>query len=245
VVASSTSLLEQAAQFMHVLSEWEQNLPTLSWNHLTAEARQGHVALFSVDMVNGFCHEGALASPRIKDIIPEVVAAFEGAYIAGVRNFVLAQDCHPPDAVEFANFPPHCQIQTSEAETIPELARLPFAHHFTLISKNSLNAFYGTKLGSWLEAHRNLNTAVIVGNCTDLCVYQMAMHLKLDANAHNRKTRVIVIKNAVQTYDVPLDVAQQAGALPHNGDILHLMFLYHMSLNGIEVVQEMMAPEQI
>jgi nicotinamidase-related amidase len=224
-------------QFLAALVEWERTLASIAWHDLAAEAVPGRVALFSVDMVNGFCHAGTLASPRIEAIIPEVVAAFQGAYSLGVRNFVLAQDCHTPDAVEFAAFPPHCQAGTREAENIPELAGLPFADLYTTIEKNSLDAFYGTKLTTWMETHADLSTAVIVGNCTDLCVYQLAMHLKLDANAHNRALRVIVPANAVQTYDMPIDIAREIGALPHDGDVLHLLFLYHMRLNGIEIVR--------
>jgi hypothetical protein len=53
--------------------------------------------------------------------------------------------------------------------------------------------------------------------------------------------RIIVPENAVQTYDIPVAVAREIGALPHNGDVLHLLFLYHMRLNGIEVVREIKA----
>ncbi len=66
----------------------------------------------------------------------------------------------------------------------------------------------------------------------------MAMHLKLYANAYNLKMRVIVPENAVQTYDMPVAESCEIGALPHSGDVLHLLFLYHMRLNGIEVVRE-------
>lgn len=240
-MATSTlpaNFIEQATHFLDALVAWEQQLPTIAWSDLRAEAEQGRVALFSVDMINGFCHEGVLSSPRVKNIIPAVVAAFEGAYAVGVRDFLLAQDCHTPDAVEFADFPPHCQAGTSEAATIPELARLPFANHYTVVAKNSLNAFHDTNLGAWLEAHRNLSAAVIVGDCTDLCVHQMALHLKLYANAHNLKMRIIVPENAVQTYDMPIETANAIGALPHDADTLHLLFLYHMRLNGVEVVRE-------
>lgn len=234
----SEHFLTQATQFLQELVAWERDLPSLSWDDFVVEAQQGKVALFSVDMINGFCHEGTLASPRIQGVIPAVVAAFKGAHALGVRNFVLAQDCHSPDAVEFADFPPHCQIGTGEAATIPELAELPFSNLYTVVAKNSLSAFHGTHLGQWLEEHRDLSVAVVVGDCTDLCVHQMAMHLKLHANAYNRNLRVIVPENAVQTYDTPIETAKQIGALPHDGDFLHLTFLYHMRLNGIEIVRE-------
>ncbi|HEY7418293.1 MAG TPA: isochorismatase family protein, partial [Ktedonobacteraceae bacterium] len=140
-------------------------------------------------------------------------------------------------AAEFAAYPPHCQEGTGEARTIPELAALPFAHLFEIVSKNSLSAFIHTDLESRLDAHRDLHTAVVVGNCTDLCVYSMAMHLRLYANAHDLNMRIIVPENAVQTYDMPIATAREVGAMPHNGNILHLLFLYHMRLNGIEVVR--------
>lgn len=233
-----TNLIEHSHEFLSALMKWERDLPRIAWNDLHEDAQQGRVALFSVDMINGFCHQGALSSPRVKSIIPAVAAAFEGAYAVGVRDFVLAQDCHTPDAVEFADFPPHCQVGTGEADTVPELANLPFANLYTIFPKNSLSAFYGTGLGDWLDAHRNLRAAVIVGNCTDLCVHQMALHLKLHANAYNLEMRVIVPGNAVQTYDMPVETANAIGALPHDADFLHLVFLYHMRLNGVEVVRE-------
>jgi nicotinamidase-related amidase len=240
-MATSTipsNFVERSKDFLSALVTWERDLPTLAWSDLHAEAQQGRVALISVDMINGFCHEGVLSSPRVKGIIPAVVAAFEGAYSVGVHEFVLAQDCHTPDSVEFADFPPHCQVGTSEAETIPELAHLPFASLYQIVSKNSLNAFHGTDLGEWLETHRHFSAVVIVGDCTDLCVHQMAMHLRLYANAHNLKMRVIVPENAVQTYDMPVETANAIDALPHDGDFMHLVFLYHMRLNGVEVVRE-------
>jgi nicotinamidase-related amidase len=242
-MATSTipsNFVEQSKEFLSALVTWERDLPTVAWSDLHVEAQQRRVALISVDMINGFCHEGALSSPRVRDIIPAVVAAFKGAYSIGVREFVLAQDCHTPDAVEFADFPPHCQAGTSEANTIPELANLPFANLYQVVSKNSLNAFYGTDLGEWLEAHRNFSAVVIVGDCTDLCVHQTALHMKLYANAYNLKMRVIVPENAVQTYNMSVETANAIGALPHDGDFMHLVFLYHMRLNGVEVVREIM-----
>ncbi|HTI14938.1 MAG TPA: isochorismatase family cysteine hydrolase [Dictyobacter sp.] len=232
------NFLANATVFLRELVQWEQQLPAESWQSLASQAQQGQVALLSVDMINGFCHEGALASPRIEAVIPAVVTAFERAYAIGVRDFLLAQDSHTPQSVEFADFSPHCQAGTSEAENIPELASLPFAHLYKIFPKNSLNAFHGTELPKWLEERRDVRTVVIVGDCTDLCVYHAAMHFKLYANAHDLPLRVIVPANAVQTFDTPVATAKELGILPHDGDVTHLFFLYHMCLNGIDVVSE-------
>ena len=234
-----TSILEQGTAFLQALVTWEQQLPSIAWRELQEDIAAERVALFSVDMIKGFCTEGPLSSPRVQGIVPAVVATLENGHAAGVRDFILAQDAHAPDALEFESYPPHCIEGTSEAETIPELAQLPFADLFTVVPKNSLNPFHGTELLAWQDIHRDLSVAIVVGNCTDLCVHEMAMHLKLYANAHNRKMRVIVPANAVQTFDTPLETAQQRGILPHSGDVLHLLSLYHMRLNGIEVVREL------
>lgn len=233
----TTAFLAQAMQFLQVLATWKDTLPVLAWRDIGTEVTHGQVALLCVDMINGFCHQGALASPRVQAIIPAVSAVFRGAYEAGVRHFILPQDCHTPDAVEFASFPPHCQRGTSEAETIPELQALPFAHLYTVLPKNSLSSFYGTSLSHWLAAHPELTTIIVVGNCTDLCVHQLALPLKLQANALDRPLRVLVPENAVQTYDTSIETAHAANILPHNGNVMHLLFLYHMQLNGVEVVR--------
>jgi nicotinamidase-related amidase len=82
-----------------------------------------------------------------------------------------------------------------------------------------------------------VDTFIVVGDCTDICVYQLAMHLLTWANARDLEWRVIVPEDCVQTYDLPLETANQVGAKPHPGDLLHQVFLYHMALNGIEIVR--------
>ena len=47
----------------------------------------------------------------------------------------------------------------------------------------------------------------------------------------------IVPANCSQTFDTPLALARQIGAVPHDGDLLHLIFLYSMQMNGIEAVR--------
>ncbi|MGH2618429.1 MAG: cysteine hydrolase family protein [Thermomicrobiales bacterium] len=198
------------------------------------------MGVFSTDMVVGFCDRGNLASERVDALTEPVVDLFRRAHELGVRHFVLAQDTHDPQTPEFEAWPIHCVRGTEEAETIPELKALPFADLFTVIEKNSLHPAHETEFDAWLDAHPELRTAIVVGNCTDLCVYQAAMHLRLRHNARNVPgMTVIVPANAVDTYDLPAEVARAAGAMPHHGDFLHQVFLYHMALNGIDVVREL------
>jgi hypothetical protein len=64
------------------------------------------------------------------------------------------------------------------------------------------------------------------------------MHLRHRANAHGlQDARVIVPIEGVETFDMPVEVALEAGAMPHDGDLLHLIFLYSMAQNGVEIVE--------
>jgi hypothetical protein len=64
------------------------------------------------------------------------------------------------------------------------------------------------------------------------------MHLRLRANALNlTAVRVIVPAEAVDTYDIPEQDPPPSGAKIHSGDFFHQVFLYHLALNGVEVVR--------
>lgn len=223
-------------EFFDWLTTWEQNLPVKSINELQRDPKK--IAVICVDMVVGFCHKGPLASPEVKSIIPDVVSVFQKAHAAGVEHFLLVQDAHHKEAVEFSAYPPHCQKGSEEAETIPEIKQLPFAEKFTLIEKNSLSPAYNTEFDTYFKKHPEIDTFIIVGDCTDLCIYSMAMHLRLCANAANLQRNVVVPAKAVGTYDMSVATAKQLGAFPHPEKILHPLFLYHMALNAVEVYKE-------
>lgn len=198
----------------------------------------GSTAIFSADMINGFLHEGPLASERVLALAAPVISLFEDAWAHGIREFVLLQDRHDPTTPEFRTYPPHCVAGTPESDTIPELMKLPFHDSFTIIAKNSLNPAVETVFDAWLDDHPQIVNAIVVGDCTDLCTYQLAMHLRMRANALNLQTfDVIVPANAVDTFDIPVagtDVGQA-----HPGGFFHNVFLYHMMSNGIRIVRSL------
>lgn len=231
--------LSENQAFFDYLANWLNSLssPTLQEVLQTPQA----CAIVSVDVINGFCYEGALSSPRVKEIVQPIRALFEASWQLGLRNIVLTQDTHEADSVEFGQFPPHCIRGSKESETVPEFTSLPFFDQISVFEKNSIHSGLNTGLQAWVEVHPEVETYITVGDCTDLCTYQLAMHLRLDANARQLKRRVIVPVDCVQTYDMPVDLAQQVGAVPHPGDLLHDIFLYHMHLNGIEIVQKLEA----
>jgi nicotinamidase-related amidase len=194
-------------------------------------------AIFSADIINGFLREGALSSKRIDGITGPVLELVQRAWKYGIRSFVFLQDTHPADSPEFEAYPAHAVAGTAESEMIPELAELSFATHFTVIQKNSLHPAIDTEFDAWLDAHPNLRTAIVIGDCTDLCVTALAMHLRLRANARGvQGFQVIVPIDCVDTFDIPDDPHLPPG-VAHPGDFFHAVWLYHLASNNIRVVR--------
>ncbi len=231
-------LLTGSRPFLGWLVDWYNSRPAIRLSEVISEAGGAdRVALMAVDVTHGFCCAGPLCSDRVGRLVQPISELFTRAYHLGIRHFVLPQDTHSVDAVEFASFPAHCVSGTEESETVPELRNLPFSAMFRVIKKDSISSAIDTELDAWWSAHAQLDTFLVVGDCTDFCVYQLAMHLRLRANAFNlRHVRVVVPINGVETFDIPVGAAEDIGAMPHPGDLLHLVFLYHMSLNGVNVV---------
>lgn len=229
-----SKLVTQATPFLTYLEQWYQSLPAGDLAAIIGQQPE-RVALFAIDMINGFCKAGPLAGPRVGALAEPVAALFTRAYGLGVRNLVLTQDTHSPDTPEFAAYPPHCIAGSTESQTVVELTELPFAEQFTTIAKNSLSSHLGTNLGAWLAERPQIDTFIIIGDCTDLCVYSIAMHLRLEANALNLQRRVVVPAAAVATFDTPVALARELGIMAHDGDLHHILFLHHMAQNGVEV----------
>jgi nicotinamidase-related amidase len=235
---SGQAMIAGSAPFLAWLADWYDHLPTVTLGEVIRDPAR--TALVSVDVINGFCYEGPLSSPRVANIVAPIASLIQASHDAGVRRFVLIQESHEPDAPEFDQFGPHCVRGTHEAATVDAFLELPFADAFVVMGKNSISASLGTGFPTWLDApeQQEVDTFLVVGDCTDLCAYQGAMFLKLRANAADHPVRVVIPEDCVQTYDLPVDVAQQIGAMPHGGDLHHLFFLYHLALNGCEVVRQ-------
>ena len=110
-----------------------------------------------------------------------------------------------------------------------------------IFEKNSINSGVNPGVNAWLSSHPEVDTFIVVGDCTDLCIYHLAMYLKADGNEKQSDRRVIVPANCVDTYDTPVKTARDLGAFPHDADLIHKLFLNHMALNGVEVYKRISA----
>jgi nicotinamidase-related amidase len=230
-----SELVAGAIPYLHFLESWLQSLQP-------AICEPQRTAVLVVDMVEGFCEHGALASSRVQRLEQPVAVLLETYGRAGGNRVWLLEDAHAEASREFRSFPPHCLIGSTEARTVAQLRALetPAWRHF---AKQTLNRLAEPEVRSALDAALRSGTLdfVIVGNCTDLCIYQVAMALQLLLNrteyASYTQARVLVASGAVDTYDLPPEAAA-GGAQPHPADLLHAVFLHHMELNGVIVARE-------
>lgn len=234
----SECLVENSREYLEYLEKWLEALPVKKSEEILEKPFE--YAIISVDVIKGFCSQGPLASPRVTKIIQPIVELMRSCWQKGLRNILLIQDTHEPDALEFSAFPPHCIRGSVEAETVDEIRGLPFFDQILSLPKNSIASGLNTGLNEWLAAHPEVTTFIVVGDCTDLCTYQLAMHLRLDANARQLQRQVIIPVNCVDTYDLPVSIAEKIGGIPHPAQLLHAVFLHHMALNGIEVAAGIM-----
>jgi len=171
-----------------------------------------------VDVLNGFCREGNLASPRCAAAIPRIREIVEERQQAGDQLIFLA-DTHDPDDKEFEIFPVHCVRGTNEAEVVDELR--PFLRSAVLIRKRRYSGFFETDLERVLR-QASPEEVTVVGVCTDICV----MHTVADLR--NRDYRVTVPATGVETFDAP----------GHPGDEVQRFALAHLrGVLGARVVE--------
>jgi len=207
---------------MHVLGQiFDQldSLPSLDISGLDPEK----TALMVVDMINGFTREGALKSKYAERLIPEISRLMKLCREKGIPVLAFA-DTHTPASPEFDSYPAHCLAGSSESEVVDELKA---AADFTLIPKNSTNGFIEPKFQEWLLKNPGIDCFIVVGVCTDICVQQFATTLKTWFNMENRKSRIIVPMNAVDTFSLGT----------HDRNLMNCMALYDMLGNGVEVVE--------
>jgi len=230
------SLADKSTEFLNYLENWLDSRPSVALDEVISEPAES--AIISVDVINAFLYEGPLSSLRVAPIGESISKLMKESWDLGLRDILLVQDHHSDETQEFSEFGEHAVGGTDQAEAIDLIKELPFYDQVTTIYKDSIHPALNNGFDAWVDQRKLLNTFIAVGDVTDLCVYQLATYLKLLANAYHQERRVIVPANCVQTWHLSVEDAEDLPAMPHHGDLLHATFLYHMAVNGIEVVKE-------
>ena len=207
----------------NILKEFEvlqKNLNDLPIENLS-DYDLSKTALFIVDINNGFAKEGAFSSPRVEKII-NPIADFGKALSSKINTIVAFTDTHDKNSVELKSYPSHCLRGDKESQVVQELLSI---ENMNILEKNSTNGFFVLDM----EKYKNLDNFIVVGCCTDICVYQFVLTLKTYFNQNNLDKNIIVPISLVETYDID-EI--------HSGDMLNTIFLNSMIQNGINVVKE-------
>ena len=156
----------------NLLSELESlksnldNLPIMNLSDLNLN----NTDLFIVDINNGFAKGGALYSPRIENLINPIVN-FTKSVSNDIKSIIAFTDYHTNKSTELLNYPTHCIENTIECEIVDELK---FIENIKIVKKNSTNGFFALDDLSF----NNTDNIIIIGDCTDICIYQLAITLK-------------------------------------------------------------------
>lgn len=188
-----------------------------------ADLEKDKTVIVVVDMVNGFVYEGLLSSPRIAGIINSITELIRRA--EGCRK-IFFLDQHEENSPELKTYGRHAVRGSSEDELIPEMLPLSEGANASVIHKNSTNGFHAPGFKAWLKENEDSVENYIVTGCeADICVAHFATTLKTYFNENNLDRRIIVPIDAVETYDYGT----------HGGDLLKVVSLWEMKLNGIEI----------
>lgn len=205
----------------NTLSEIYDSLCKLQ-NLRLEELEHDKTSLIIIDLINGFTTEGTLKSQRVESLINEAARVMERCKELSIPTIVFG-DCHKADSPEFISYAPHCIEGTSECEIVEEIKALG---GYNYINKNSTNGFIEEKFFEWLCENKAIENFIIIGDCSDICIEQFGVTLKAWFNKNNRFSRIIVPEAIVDTYDYEL----------HDGDLMHVMALWNMLGNGLEIV---------
>lgn len=240
LVGNVDDFIKQHREFLQYIVDHQLNRPEVKLADVIAYAGgSSRVALVTVDAIKGFCSEGPMSSARVGECVGDISRIVHRAGELGINNLMFVCDTHSAGSAEFRTWPVHCVGGTREAELEDQLLVLPEVDNYTYIAKNSVSAFLHTKLEEALTAIPNLNTVIVMGVVTDLCLYNLATNLKLLANTLGKNWQVIVPLSAIETYDLPATEARELKLVPHEADFINAFFCYHMQLAGVAVVRDL------
>ena len=248
-----------------LLNHLRQALPVDSG---PASLPPGNVGLVVVDVVQGFTRFGALADADSMAPMVKALAALAKrlADRLGPRlHLALLRDAHHGDVPE-PPYPPHCVRGTGEEELDPDIAHLADLPNAVVMDKDCINGFVGTLApvegGAWRSGlcdwivKNNIKTVVLTGDCTDICVSDLAVAL-LSARNHGmltaltsdhgeayveaiRATEIWVVAGACATFDFDPDapLPHEQRTLRHPGSLAHHVGLWLMASRGARIVTD-------
>ena len=235
----------QISGALELVSQLRDELPVAAGPVSLARRRAG---LVIIDEQRGFATVGggALAPAEPNARIARMIAETDllsRSFVDRDLPIAVFLDYHHPDRPE-PPYPPHCIAGSGEEDLVPELQWLVDSPRVTQMRADCINDFVGAidletgrnQIVEWVN-DQLLDTIVVVGICTDICVAEFVSTM-LSARNHRMMPRlndVVVYEPGCATYDLPKARAVSLG-LPataaHPQELAHHLGLYMMASRG-------------
>ncbi|QCD44197.1 isochorismatase family cysteine hydrolase [Campylobacter mucosalis] len=214
-------------KFSDKLCEFENALSDIKLSLLKDKAES--VAFVCVDMIGAFCVQGALSSPECKALSNRVANTLKDAKELGFKHFLFLQDRHSEDSTEFDCFPPHAVKNTQEADMIEQIKELNLDQK--IFYKNSFSIAYNENFKNFIDQNPQIDTFIVIGNCTDICIFNTISHLRCSANEQNIKRNIILVSDLVSTFTT----------MWHDSRLFNTMFLFFAKdTYGVEIYKNLL-----
>ncbi|KPK78184.1 MAG: hypothetical protein AMJ79_00425 [Phycisphaerae bacterium SM23_30] len=164
-----------------------------------------------IDMLEGFTRMGPLASDRVGALLPQQAAFLQALPPQSLVVFVA--DEHDKDDFELKHFPPHCLRGTEEAMLCRELldAAAQARAQTEIVRKHQFSGFFNTNLDEIINAAPTRQW-IVFGCVTDCCIEANIAELVY------RRCEVTVIRDLIDTWDMPADIARNQLTEAHAHD---------------------------
>ncbi|MDO5560502.1 MAG: isochorismatase family cysteine hydrolase [Oscillospiraceae bacterium] len=180
--------------------------------------------LVIMNMTNQYLKNSSDAYHDIIGIVEPVKNILELCSSRNIKSIVF-RDAHDENSTEFSYLPKHSLISSDESNVMKELSD---TGGYTVIDKNSINAFHAPGFKNFLAENKNIKNYIVCGTETDISVMNFCLTLKSYYDECNTDVNIIVPYTAIETFDY--------GA--HNNDISNVLAIVHMASQGIEIVKE-------
>lgn len=236
---------DMRGESVELVERLQAELPVAAAPFALAGRRCGLVV---IDEQNGFATVGCgpLAPSEPNAQIDRMIAETDGLsrrFEREDRPIAVFLDWHATDRPE-PPYPPHCLAGTADAELVPALAWLEGSPAASILKADCINDFVGSidpetgrnAIVDWVREH-HLDTMVVVGICTDICVAEFVA-TTLSARNHGLTPPlrdIVVYEPGCATYDLPRRKAEALGLPPtaaHPQAEAHHLGLWLMASRG-------------
>ncbi len=179
----------------------------------------GKTLCLVIDMIDEF-RFGSMGNPRMELIIPPMTDFLDRKVREGMK-VVFVSDLHEEGDSELRLHPKHAMLRTSGAMIIEPLRIFIKKDSSNIINKKTYSPLFNTSLADYILRMKPIKI-YLIGVLTDICILHAAIELFYFLEQANLKTKVLVIRDCVESYDKDEHKAEEANksALAHIKNVL-------------------------